>query len=289
MPGGVILQAEDRRDPAPAAAAARGRQPPRCGLSAALGAGPHCRPPRRRGVDWLPCCSDPVAGVRATAAFALGLLGEASVLRGPGWSARRSGRRRPCTRRRGRRAHRGAGGRGAARAPHCATRARKWPPLALLRAWRLQDATLVAPRAGGRGGGQIPAGGQQPPTVVMRMVGPPNTGATPVPGGTDMSAATRHRAAQVLVALATDERSSASASWRRAAWEATACPAPRRPCCCCCPIRPGSVRVNAVRSLGPAGRRLRPGGAGAGPRRTPTSMCAWLPCRRWGPCRRRRP
>jgi len=38
---------------------------------------------------------------------------------------------------------------------------------------------------------------------LMRMVGPPNTGATPVPGGTDMSAATRERAGQVLVALAT--------------------------------------------------------------------------------------
>ena len=197
---GAILQAEDRRDPAPlrplledVSAEVRAQ--------AALALG-RIADPRDAGT-LTGLLQDPVAEVRATAAFALGLLAEASAseaLAGP-LADRDAGVRARAAEAVVRI---GAPGAAALLEPALRDENEEVASVALLRAWRLQDATLVAPVLAAAEG-EDPRRRAAAAYSLMRMVGPPNTGATPVPGGTDMSAATRHRAAQVLVALATDE------------------------------------------------------------------------------------
>jgi HEAT repeat protein len=199
----AILQAEDRRDPAPVrplledvTAEVRAQ--------AALALGRIADPRDVSALTGL--LDDPVADVRATAAFALGLLGEASA------SEALSGLLAdPDAGVRARAAEAivriGAPGAAALLEPALGDANDEVASMALLRAWRLQDATLVAPVLAAAEG-EDPRRRAAAAYSLMRMVGPPNTGATPVPGGTDMSAATRERAGQVLAALAVadDER-----------------------------------------------------------------------------------
>ncbi len=196
-----MLQAEDRRDPVPlrplledVSAEVRAR--------AALGLGRIADPQDAAALAGL--LQDPVAEVRATAAFALGLLGEASAseaLAGPLADPDAGVRARAAEAV----VRLGAPGAAALLEPALRDENEEVASMALQRAWRLQDATLVAPvlaAAQGEDSRRRAAAAYS----LMRMVGPPNTGATPVPGGTDMSAATRDRVAQVLVALATDDQ-----------------------------------------------------------------------------------
>jgi cyclophilin family peptidyl-prolyl cis-trans isomerase/HEAT repeat protein len=196
---GPILEAEDRRDPAPARALVADSSPQvRARAALALG-----RIGDAADVDALAALvSDPSADVRATAAFALGLVGQASASRALA---------------------------GLLEDPEPEVRARAGEALIriqatdaasmlqpilegddpaaealLLRIWRLQDANVLDPvlaAAEGEQAGRRAAAAYS----LMRMVGPPNTGGTPVPGGADLSAVQRDRAAAALVMLATDE------------------------------------------------------------------------------------
>jgi len=196
---GTILQAEDRRDPAPVRPLLQdGSAEVRARAALALGRIAH----RRDAAALTGLLQDPVASVRATAAFALGLLGEGSatealggLLADPDVGVRANAVEAIVR----------IGAPGAAALLESALQDEndEVASVALLRLWRLQDATLVAAVL-------VAAEGENPRRraaaaySLMRMVGPPSTGATPVPGGTDMSAATRDRAAQALVALASD-------------------------------------------------------------------------------------
>lgn len=197
---GVILQAEDRRDPAPVRPLL---QDPRAGLRAqaarALG---RIADPRDAGA-LAGLLQDPAAEVRAAAAFALGLLGEAAATEALGGLLAD-----PDAGVRGRVAEAivriGAPGAAALLERALQDEDDEVASMALLRAWRLQDATLVAAVLAAAEG-EEPRRRAAAAYSLMRMVGPPSTGATPVPGGTDMSAATRERAARTLVALASDD------------------------------------------------------------------------------------
>jgi cyclophilin family peptidyl-prolyl cis-trans isomerase/HEAT repeat protein len=128
--------------------------------------------------------------------------------------------------------------------------------VALLRAWRLQDATLVAPVLAAAEG-EDPRRRAAAAYSLMRMVGPPNTGATPVPGGTDMSAATRHRAGQVLVGLATDDDERVRELAARGLG-GRSLPGAEEALLSLLSDPSWRVRVNAVRSLGRLGAGFNP-------------------------------
>jgi cyclophilin family peptidyl-prolyl cis-trans isomerase/HEAT repeat protein len=200
----VILQAEHRRDPAPLRPFLEDSRPEvRARAALALGR----IADRRDAASLSALLEDRAPRVRSAAAFALGLLGDDSSREALGRLAAGDD---PDPRVRARAAEAliriGGSGAGELLEPLLHDHDDQVAGLALQRAWRLQDPNLVAPVLDAAEGPH-PARRAAAAYSLMRMVGPPNTGATPVPGGTDMPAMLRERVALVLVGLSTDDDS----------------------------------------------------------------------------------
>lgn len=248
----AILRQEDRREPASVRPLLSDPSPAvRARAALALG--------RIGDLADLPALAaslrDPDAGVRATAAFALGLLGSAEAaaplreaLGDPSPAVREraafSYGRLPAIRDAAPLVSLLAGQRG------------EDAIAALLGLWRLQDpAALDAVLE--RTLDPDPALRAAAASCLMRMVGPVAVGATPVPGGTEISPEGRARAAQALIRLTADPEETVRESAARGLGGPDlpgAAPALERL------LRDPSwrVQVNALRSLGAIRRGFDP-------------------------------
>ncbi len=208
MAGGVslseeaqVLQAEDRRDPTrvrPLLSDPRPQVRARAALALGRIAAPEDVP---RLAELL---QDGESEVRASAAFALGLSGERSAVEPLRDLVAEPGDPDPMVRSRAVAAVIRLGGQGVAALLQPVLRGEGEPARqALQDAWKLQDPQLVSAvldRVADRDPGLRGAAAYS----LMRMVGPPQVGATPVPGGTPMSQELRDQAAAVLVVLSLD-------------------------------------------------------------------------------------
>jgi cyclophilin family peptidyl-prolyl cis-trans isomerase/HEAT repeat protein len=196
----TILQAEDRRDPGPIRSYLADSDP-RTRRRAALALG------RIGDLQDVPelgaLLHDPDPSLRARAAFALGLVGSTTAvepLLGAVDDPDEDVRQRVAaalTRIQG-------AGAGAALLPLLSEAEGADAVAALYGAWRLQDPELVV-FVLDRAGDPDPEIRGAAVYSLMRMVGPPGAGATPVPGGTEFPGDLRNQAAARLVEMTGDE------------------------------------------------------------------------------------